>query len=242
MKNFTECVESVKNNNKDFKYIIYDDDDCNIFVKNCYPEYYKYYLELELPVQKADLWRYLIIYYYGGWYCDMDIYSYSSFKTIKIPSIYDDVMIVEKEFPAPLKPSFYRDIQYAQYWFAATPRHPVILNIINKVIYNIKNSKFENLKKEMNDDYTLYLTGPIPFTDMILKYENDNVYKIDPNISDTLCQPLYHISSFLGNWKNIPVVHRCEGSWRTSDNNYIILIFLLILICILIFYIKYKIF
>ena len=230
--NFTESVESIKKHNKNFKYIIYDDEDCNIFVKNHYPEYYKYYTKLELPVQKADLWRYLIIYYYGGWYCDMDIYSYKSFETIEIPLKYElineneDLMIVEQEFPAPLKPLPYNNIQYAQYWFGATPRHPVLLKIINKVIDNIKNMKCKNQK---GDDYTLHLTGPVPFTNTILKYKNNNVYIIEPNISDTLSQPLFNISSFLGEWKNIPVVHRCEGSWRTSNNNYIIIIIVIVL-------------
>ena len=230
--NFTDYVNSVKNKNKNFKYIIYDDDDCDLFVKKYYPEYYQYYLKLELPVQKADLWRYLIIYHYGGWYCDMDIYSYSSFETIKIPNKYEeDLLIVEQEFPAPFK---YRNVQYAQYWFAATPKHPVLFNIIEKVIYNIKNEIYD---KKLGDDYTLYLTGPFPFTKTILENKEENVYIIEPNISDTLSQPLFNISSFFGEYKNIPVVHRCEGSWRNSFNyNYISIFIMLFIICFIIYY------
>lgn len=232
--NFTECVNSVKNKNKDFNYIIYDDNDCDLFVRQYYPQYYKYYIKLELPVQKADLWRYLIIYHYGGWYCDMDIYSYLSFNSIKILNYETDLMIIEQEFPAPLKPAF--NTQYAQYWFASTPKHPVLFDIIEQVIYNIKNEKYN---KNMGDEYTLHLTGPIPFTEIILKNKKDNVYIIKPNISDTLCQPLYTISSFLGKYKNTPVVHRCEGSWRISNNNHIfIIIFTVIFFVILIIFLN----
>lgn len=233
--NFTEYVNSVKNKNKDFKYIIYDDYDCDLFVKNYYPQYYKYYKKLELPVQKADLWRYLIIYHYGGWYSDMDIYAYSGFSSIKIPEISDDLLIVEQEFPAPLK---YRQVQYAQYWFAATPKHPVLWKIIQRVIYNIQS---EIYTKEM-ENYTLYLTGPVPFTQSILEHSKENVYILEPNIWDTLCQPLYNIF-FLGNYKNIPVVHICEGSWRITNINYNGIIFgivSIIIIVILIIYIKLK--
>lgn len=237
--NFTEYVNSVKNKNKDFKYIIYDDYDCDLFVKNYYPQYYKYYKKLELPVQKADLWRYLIVYHYGGWYCDMDIYSYSSFNTIDIPGKYDEeLMIVEQEFPGPLKRNFYRNIQYAQYWFAATPKHPVIFNIIERVIYNIKSEKYS---KDLGDEYTLYLTGPVPFTDEILENKKENVYIIDSNIWDTLSHSFYNISSFFSDYKNIPVVHRCEGSWRITNYNYNMIIFIIIFIVIFfIFYCLYN--
>ena len=231
--NFTSYVDSVKKCNPSFEYIIYDDADCDHFVQTCYPQYYKYYIKLELPVQKADLWRYLVIYYYGGWYCDMDIYAYSSFNSIKISrkdeNENSDLMIVEQEFQAPFK---YRNTQYAQYWFAATPRHPILLKIIHQVVQNIRDMDM----KPRDDDFTLNLTGPFPFTDMILLHAKNNVQVIEPNISDVLSQPLYSISSLFADWKNIPVVHKCEGSWRTSDNNYLIFFIFTIFIMFIIIY------
>jgi mannosyltransferase OCH1-like enzyme len=191
-------------------------------------------MNLELPVQKADLWRYLIIYHYGGWYCDMDIYSYRSFSSIKIPPKYKNVLVVEMESPAPFKPNTSpRCPQYAQYWFGATPRHPVLFEIIKKVINNIQSGK-----RKTGDNETLYLTGPVPFTDMIEKYKRQDVYVIKPNTFDTLSQPLYWVSNYFSEYKNIPVVHRCDGSWREKSSTYVTAVVILIILLV-IFYLNY---
>jgi len=245
-------VETVKKYNKNMKHYLYDDQDCDNFVKNKFPEYYYFYQQLQLPVQKADLWRYLIIYYYGGYYLDIDCVCVKSFSSV-VPSVSKNknkkknLLIIEIENPVPFKPitGFPRNPQYAQYWFGATPRHPVILDVIEQVIKNISNnSKRSKSKNFSNDNVTLFLTGPVPWTDAIqktIKSKSDTIYKIQPNRYDIISVGID--TQLIHQYKNTPVIHKAAGSWRSScesNNNFIIKLFLVLLvITLIVFLIKH---
>ena len=137
------------------------------------------------------------------------------------------MLIVEVENPAPLKPldGYPRNPQYAQYWVGATPRHPAILKVIQRVIHNIKVNK----NRRVNDDVTLYLTGPVPWTDGINDHQHSNhsneVYMIRRNLADVCSVGID--TQLLHKYKNTPIIHQAAGSWRynkTKDNSVIALI------------------
>ena len=51
----------------DYKHFIYDDTACKIFLKKYFvPEVLKKFNKLKLGAHKADLWRYCVLYIYGG--------------------------------------------------------------------------------------------------------------------------------------------------------------------------------
>lgn len=60
------------NLNPEYEYRFLDDNDIIDFIKKDFPEYLEGYKKLKYGASKADLWRYLIIYKYGGVYADMD--------------------------------------------------------------------------------------------------------------------------------------------------------------------------
>ena len=59
-------------NNPEYEYRFYDDDDIINFIKNDFPDYVEAYKKIKYGASKADLWRYLIMYKYGGVYADLD--------------------------------------------------------------------------------------------------------------------------------------------------------------------------
>ena len=68
------ATESWKNHDN-FNYHFYNDEQCSKFMKqieNKFPGINKQYNRLPLKVMKADLWRYCVIYIYGGIYADTD--------------------------------------------------------------------------------------------------------------------------------------------------------------------------
>ena len=69
MKNYTD---SWINLNPEYEYRFFDDDDIITFLKTDFPDYLQGYNRLKFGASKADLWRYLIIYRYGGIYADID--------------------------------------------------------------------------------------------------------------------------------------------------------------------------
>ena len=61
-----------------FAYEFFDDKDCDVFMEEHFPALHPLYAALPLPVMKADIWRYAVLYVRGGIYVDMDLECKSS--------------------------------------------------------------------------------------------------------------------------------------------------------------------
>ena len=86
-KDKKELPEYVEKNwkflNPDLKIKIYDDKDCIKFlVKKFSQEHAKIFTKLEHGPYKADFWRLCVLYHYGGYYSDIDMYPLKSLKYI----------------------------------------------------------------------------------------------------------------------------------------------------------------
>ena len=85
MGNGSEIPEPYKNHIKswhknypDWGYKLWRERDAVRFVKRCFPKEYKFWSSYELPISKCDVLRYMILYFFGGIYIDIDMYSYES--------------------------------------------------------------------------------------------------------------------------------------------------------------------
>jgi mannosyltransferase OCH1-like enzyme len=58
--------------NPEYEYRFFDDSDIERCVMEEFPEYISAYKKIQQGAVKSDLWRYLILYKYGGVYADMD--------------------------------------------------------------------------------------------------------------------------------------------------------------------------
>src|SRR4029079_3282536 len=58
--------------NPEYEYRLFDDTDIFNFIQKEFPAYLKAYKKIKYGASKADLWRYLVIYKYGGVYADID--------------------------------------------------------------------------------------------------------------------------------------------------------------------------
>ena len=71
--NFNVLCQTWREKNPNYAYFLYDDDDCEKFIKKYFDEkVYNTYLRIISGAFKADLWRYCILYIYGGIYVDID--------------------------------------------------------------------------------------------------------------------------------------------------------------------------
>jgi len=68
--------------NPEYKYQFYDDDDCEQFVRNHFPSLLQTYKNFPVPVQRADFFRYLVVYECGGIYADLDVECYRSIDSL----------------------------------------------------------------------------------------------------------------------------------------------------------------
>jgi len=67
-----DWVDSWKNKNPDWQYILWTDENNRDLVKNHYPKYLEIYDSYENPIDRADVARFFYMHRYGGVYVDLD--------------------------------------------------------------------------------------------------------------------------------------------------------------------------
>jgi len=150
------ALKSWIKHSEEFNYFFYSNKMCDDFIKNNFDEkVYKAYSRLPLAVMKADLWRYCIIYKYGGIYADAD-------TICKInPNIFinDSLLTVAPE----------NEVHFCQWTFSAPANSPILKTIIDLSVERILN--MDEIKGE---HIVHHLTGPGLFTNGIENYLKEN--------------------------------------------------------------------
>lgn len=70
--NYIINSRTIANKFHDWEYKYVSAEGRDSFVKSFFPEYYQYYSKIQHPIVQADFWRYLVLYEFGGMYCDID--------------------------------------------------------------------------------------------------------------------------------------------------------------------------
>ena len=136
----------------EYKYYFYDDKACEKFMsEKMEPSVYQAYQRLPLPVMKADLFRYCVIFYYGGIYADSDTIC------LLKPHLFvnDSLLTIVPE----------NDTHLCNWVFSAPKGSPILKKVIDLAVERIL------LKKEIKGEHIIHeLTGPGVFTDGIEEY------------------------------------------------------------------------
>lgn len=141
-----------------FTYNFYSDSMCETFIKENFDEnVIKAYNRCPMAVMKADLWRYCVIYKYGGIYADTDAVCLVN------PDIFinNTAQIV---FAPENGTGFFCQ------WFFAAPKNSQIL----KEIIDLSVKRILEIDEIKGEHIIHYLTGPAMFTDAIELYLKKN--------------------------------------------------------------------
>lgn len=168
-----------RNIKKGFQYKFYDDKDCDHFMKTNYPgKIYQIYHTLPLGVMKSDLWRYCVIYKYGGIYADVDTICKMNIKEWLIP-------IDNQKRPYLICTPELGSNLFCQWVFAAPPKSPILKSIIDTCIEKLENmDKIKNQNRNKQKQIVYQTTGPKAFTNGIFNYLQQNQLAIYPNVKD----------------------------------------------------------
>jgi len=160
-----EVAQTWKDINPEYKYIYMDDAAIEKFVLTYYgSDWYNIIKNCPIGVMKSDIWRYLIIYKYGGIYIDLDTICTKPLKEW-VDHSKSFIICVDDD-----------QITYGQYAFAGSPSSGVLKKIIDNVKYNFKNPDYTNRH------FVHYLTGVHVFTNSIKEYFNiNNIYEFNSN-------------------------------------------------------------
>jgi mannosyltransferase OCH1-like enzyme len=174
-----ELSNVIKNNKKickDCKFIFYDDNDCELLIKNHFNvEIYNAYMKINpsYGAMRADFFRYCVLYLYGGIYLDIkSSITYPIFKLINI----DDICLLD--IPRKnLEPWRLNSPTYEQWLLIFAPRHPYLLSVINQ-IYTYITDKYIPISANgislSTKGKILHITGPDSFSKAINRFIKNN--------------------------------------------------------------------
>jgi mannosyltransferase OCH1-like enzyme len=190
---------------KHFRYYFYSNKMCDTFMKNNFDEKInKAYNMLPMGVMKADLWRYCVIYKYGGIYADADT----------VCKINPNIFINNSYLCVAPEPGHNLFCQWA---FAAPPGSPILRSIIELSVDRILTTPIKG------EHIIHFLTGPSCFTDGIIKYLKENKLPTFDDINQYHKYPSNILAVFnRENFHNKFVQHLYAGSdkdgWKNVKN------------------------
>lgn len=151
-------VRSWKQLNPTWQHALHDDEECREDVKKFGdPELLLVYDKMPLPVMKADLWRYLIVYENGGVYADVD-------TSCSVP--------IDQWMPddAALVLGLENNVSMCQWAFAAEPKQQALAMALEKVVQRCRGYI------DMSYQHVVHAsTGPAVFTDAVREYASSRL-------------------------------------------------------------------
>ena len=145
-----KIVNTWKQFNPEYEYYFYDKNDRKLFIKNNFSkQIYEAYCRILPGAYQADLWRYCMLYKYGGVYVDID--------TICMNSI-DKFLFYQIEFLGLV--DFNSDIKEGNHnlangFIACIPNSKILENCINIIVYQVENNIIPNSKLNFSGPGTL---------------------------------------------------------------------------------------
>ena len=182
-----DIITIIDNNKKlcpDCIFKFYNDEDCDIFIKNNFDDrVYKSYKTIN-PIygaMKADFFRYCILYIEGGVYLDVkSILHQNIFNHIKKNDVC--ILDIERNY---LEPWRTNNPTFEQWLLIFCKNHPYLLHMINQMIYYIDirfEPSIEYIRELNTKQKILHVTGPDAFTKSVKDYIKLEKLKLHRNI------------------------------------------------------------
>ena len=148
----------------DWEVHLYTDEEIQNIFNLHFPEYVEELPKIPIGAMVADVFRYAVIYLYGGMYNDIDTVPLK-----KIPEHwlnYDAVIGYEyqpDQFPQLLSPLWKYDPIFCQWSFLSHPKNPLFKEALDSAFHRLREASFTP-KKQVD---VLNLTGPLLFTSVV---------------------------------------------------------------------------
>ena len=159
-------IENIKLNNSEFIHYLYDDTMCRDFISNNFDSDVLYAYDSIIPYAfKSDLWRYCILYKYGGIYLDTKYIYINNFKFIDL---------IDKEYFCNDNINSNNGIYNGL--IICKPKNHIMLKCIYKVLENIDNLFYGN--NGLSISGSLMMTSMVPKNSIhsfVLNYTSDTI-------------------------------------------------------------------
>jgi mannosyltransferase OCH1-like enzyme len=201
---YKNCQAQIKTLHPEFDYRFYTDTDMFNIMRNEFPTYYDNFQALPRMIMKIDMFRYFLMYKYGGLYTDMDYLMLRRFDLLN----HDVVIPCNREDISGNPTSLGNCI------FASKPAHPFWKTLMD-TLFTIDRTQI-NFNVDSTVDKNSEGTGPtFVFTMWQLYKEKDSIY-IPKRIS---FHPLTLLNqTYVDKLKSDGIygMHICTGLWRDN--------------------------
>jgi mannosyltransferase OCH1-like enzyme len=203
------AVNTWKDLNPDFEYRYMDDAQAAEFILNEYgQEWHDLFVGLPVGVMRGDLWRYMVVYKYGGVYADLDTECATSINKW-LNEDYDMIVCPET------------DIHFCQWTFAASAKNPILKSVIDLIKERLLNPSYGS------PHFVHTHTGPAVWTEGINKalgFKYNNLINDHLLLNSCDNAKLYKFHCYGGeNWRifHFIDVRHIYGSQKWDDGNYV---------------------
>lgn len=187
---------------------IWDDDTALSFVKRFFPDWLQHYCAYKLPVQRADIFRIMIVYLKGGFYLDMDM---QCLRTLDDLCGHSMVLGMEKMLSrqrcAELGHKY--PLRIASYMFGSRPRHGFWLDFLRqaKLLAGTAIHRESDVLETTGPGLltNVYHENASMYNDITVLFNHDQACKV-------ACGPT---SCHFGNY----AAHLHVGSWRWENQS-----------------------
>jgi inositol phosphorylceramide mannosyltransferase catalytic subunit len=203
---FRVFQESWLRRHRGWEYRFYDDEACRRFVLGHFPELLQLYEACPHPVQRADLFRYLVVDHEGGLYADMDVECLRNMEGVlggkhAVFGVEDRLSPRQRSLLNHRYPE-----RIANFIFAAEPKHPVFAMIIESV-------KIRSCALDMEKEI-LETTGPGMLTDVVQDHRGNLGLTVLPRIC--WAPPSWYPDCFPFNL-HMFARHHFSGTWKEEQ-------------------------
>ncbi|KAL8936198.1 MAG: hypothetical protein Q9211_004305 [Gyalolechia sp. 1 TL-2023] len=246
LDDLANLVQTWPTKNKDFTYTLLSDHGADAFARKHYrtrPHILETFLDLQIPILRSDMLRYMLLETEGGIYGDLDTRVMKPFSEWIPPTMKEETRaIVGVEYDqGSVNFTFggmHEPIQLCQWTMASVPGHPIMTRVVSAVAANLqtraKNSQTTIAEMKIPLDDVLTTTGPVVWTRAVYEHLSDltgtSISHLnftgmtEPKlVGDTLVLPINgfgsgqpHSNSYRGEG-DAPdglVRHTFKGSWK----------------------------
>jgi len=166
-ESYQPYFNSIKEFHPQWNIKIYDDGEARRIVADEMPEMLETYDGYLHDIQRADLFRLIVVYLYGGFYMDLDMLSLRNMDDLCSNQVVlgeEKTMTAEECRIAGLD----HQLRIANYMFGAVPRHPFLIHVIN-TLADMRHREI------INEDDILESTGPGLLTRIYHQYKDSDL-------------------------------------------------------------------
>lgn len=187
--------------NKDWNFILWDEELCLNLIKTRYPEYLDMYINYEYPIQRVDAARYFILHAFGGVYMDMDMICR---KPLKFDE--DGVFLVQVNMVSKFNNAF----------IASSPNEP-FWNVLFEILKESSQYGSTAVKNLNSKFLTVFnTTGPFMLDKTVKKYDGNKLKILNKNLYQS-CDMCGNISD-----DDYYVIHYSDRNWTTNFEDTIV--------------------